>query len=284
MDAGRYRPCSLRGRFRVAALRKCRAARWSMRRAPNGWSPGLRSARSASARWPMPRCRFSRWCSRPPLCIRWQAACSARPLRRSASGLSGTAAISERLGRNARFASIGNGLAAAVMAGVGYFSPRGGFHRHRLFADTGGVGVAQHRRGRDRSGARPRRGIAARSEAADQTRRIDAQPAAFDICRLLASLSLGQRGHVAAGGQRRHHALSALGDNLDRRLYCRSPARRRGPLAVDRPARADLGPPAVAADRFCRLAGPGLAVRMVTDPEVLVVIQILDGITAAVFA
>jgi MFS family permease len=42
-------------------------------------------------------------------------------------GLVGHAAISERLGRNARFASIGNGLAAAVMAGVGYFSPRAVF-------------------------------------------------------------------------------------------------------------------------------------------------------------
>jgi hypothetical protein len=42
-------------------------------------------------------------------------------------GLVGHALISERLGRNARFASIGNGLAAAVMAAVGYFSPRGVF-------------------------------------------------------------------------------------------------------------------------------------------------------------
>jgi predicted MFS family arabinose efflux permease len=42
-------------------------------------------------------------------------------------GLVGHAAISERLGRNARFASIGTGLAAAVMAGVGYFSPRAVF-------------------------------------------------------------------------------------------------------------------------------------------------------------
>jgi MFS family permease len=42
-------------------------------------------------------------------------------------GLVGHAAISERLGRNARFASIGNGLAAPVMAAVGYFSPRAVF-------------------------------------------------------------------------------------------------------------------------------------------------------------
>ena len=38
-------------------------------------------------------------------------------------GLVGHAGIGERLGRNARFASIGNGLAAAAMGAVGYFSP-----------------------------------------------------------------------------------------------------------------------------------------------------------------
>ena len=36
-------------------------------------------------------------------------------------GLVGHAAISERLGRNARFASIGNGLAAVAMGACGYF-------------------------------------------------------------------------------------------------------------------------------------------------------------------
>jgi MFS family permease len=36
-------------------------------------------------------------------------------------GLVGHAAISERLGRNARFASVGNGLAAAAMGACGYF-------------------------------------------------------------------------------------------------------------------------------------------------------------------
>ena len=39
--------------------------------------------------------------------------------------LAGHAALGERLGRNARYASIGNGLAAAVMGATGaYFSPR----------------------------------------------------------------------------------------------------------------------------------------------------------------
>jgi Major Facilitator Superfamily len=39
-------------------------------------------------------------------------------------GLVGHAAIGERLGRNARFASVGNGLSAAVMGAVGYLSSR----------------------------------------------------------------------------------------------------------------------------------------------------------------
>jgi MFS family permease len=43
-------------------------------------------------------------------------------------GLAGHAALGERLGRNARFASIGNGLAAAVMGGTGaYLSSRAVF-------------------------------------------------------------------------------------------------------------------------------------------------------------
>ena len=43
-------------------------------------------------------------------------------------GLVGHAASSERFGRNARFASIGSGLSAAVMAAVGYYiSPQGVF-------------------------------------------------------------------------------------------------------------------------------------------------------------
>jgi MFS family permease len=43
-------------------------------------------------------------------------------------GLVGYAGIAERLGRNARFASVGSGLAAAVMGSVGYFfSPRSVF-------------------------------------------------------------------------------------------------------------------------------------------------------------
>ena len=45
----------------------------------------------------------------------------ARPLPPLRSGLVGHAAVGPRLGRNARFAAIGNGLAAGVMGACGYF-------------------------------------------------------------------------------------------------------------------------------------------------------------------
>ncbi len=57
-------------------------------------------------------------------------------------GLVGHAAIGQRLGRNARFASIGNGLAAAAMGACGY--------------------LLSACRKRDRSRARPRRSAATR--------------------------------------------------------------------------------------------------------------------------
>src|SRR6185312_13379622 len=40
-------------------------------------------------------------------------------------GLVGHASIGERLGRNARFASVGNGAAAALMGACGYFFSAG---------------------------------------------------------------------------------------------------------------------------------------------------------------
>ena len=46
---------------------------------------------------------------------------------------------------------------------------------------------------------------------------------------------------------------------------------------------AQLGTPAAAAARLRRAAGPRRPVRVVTDPYLLVAVQVLDGITAAVF-
>ena len=54
-------------------------------------------------------------------CMRPQAACSGRSSPHSASRSSATPRLGARLGRNARFASIGNGVAAAAMGACGYF-------------------------------------------------------------------------------------------------------------------------------------------------------------------
>ena len=76
-------------------------------------------------------------------------------------GLVGHAAIGERFGRNARFASIGNGLAAAAMGACGYFlSAARRFRRHRLAARPGAARAARDRAERDRSGARSWRAAA----------------------------------------------------------------------------------------------------------------------------
>ena len=70
-------------------------------------------------------------------------------------GLVGHAAIGSRFGRNARFASVGNGLAAAAMGACGYLiSARAVFRRHRVAARPGARRVAHDITGRDRSGTR----------------------------------------------------------------------------------------------------------------------------------
>ena len=105
-------------------------------------------------------------------------------------GLVGHAAISERLGRNARFASIGNGLAAAVMAGVGYFSPRGVFIVTVCLLIPAVLALRSIAAGE----IDPER---AHGAASRRVRKPPTKPGelmhkpALDICRLLASLSPG---------------------------------------------------------------------------------------------
>jgi MFS family permease len=62
-------------------------------------------------------------------CLHAAASCVLGPCIVAMSlGLVGHAAIGERLGRNARFAAVGNGMAAAAMGAVGYFfEPRAVF-------------------------------------------------------------------------------------------------------------------------------------------------------------
>jgi hypothetical protein len=124
-------------------------------------SPASPSRPSASAPWPMRRCRSFRWCWRRRCCTRSRVACSARPWSRSVSAWSGTRRSAN--GLDATRASPPSATAwrrrrwaPAAIA----FRPRC-FHRHRAVARAGAAGAALDFCSRDRSRARPRRAAAA---------------------------------------------------------------------------------------------------------------------------
>ena len=201
-------------------------------------------------------------------------------------GLVGQAMLGERLGRNARFASIGNAVAAAAMGACGWLlSARAVFVVTVLLLIPALLGAARDRTARDRSGTRARRAAAASPRpAAQQTRRSHAQPPAAHLRRLPVAVSSCQCSNVAADGQRADDAVGPLGRNSDRGLHRRAAARRRRLVADDGQPRTALGPAAVAADRLRRLADARHLFAAVTNPEMLVVVQLLDGVTAAVFS
>ena len=217
MDAGRYRPRAFRRRLRLSDWTNAgrRAGRRGALR-----TAGRRHCRSraicfsalAYAALPMFPMVLS------AAIVHALASCVLGPAIAAISlGLVGHAAISERLGRNARFASIGNGLAAAAMGAVRiFFTARASSSSPSFCWCRRCWRCAASPRARSIRSAPTARRRGARRQAADQARRLDAQPAAFDLCRLPASLSPRQRGDAAADGQRRHHALGALGDDLDR--------------------------------------------------------------------
>ena len=107
--------------------------------------PRARCARSPPSRWS--RSAPARSLSRPGRSFRWSwpRACSMRPraacsaLRSSSIslGLVGAERMSERLGRNAAFASAGTGLAAAIMGAFGYY-----LSNRAVFSARGRAGLA----------------------------------------------------------------------------------------------------------------------------------------------
>jgi MFS family permease len=199
-------------------------------------------------------------------------------------GLVGHAAISERLGRNARFASIGNGLAAAVMAGVGYFSPRG------VFIVTVCLLIPAV--------------LALRSIAAGE---IDPERAHGAVSRRVQKplTKPGELMHnrpllIFAGCLLLFHLANAamlplVGSVVTMRSARWATILIGACIVVPQLVVAALSPwigqraqiwgrrPLLLIG-FAALPVRGLLFAWVTDPEVLVVIQILDGITAAVFS
>ena len=226
MDAGRHRPRPV-GRpasFRSSA--RCRAARWSTPRARN---VGRRHRHRRDLRQRSGLCDASGLSGGAvgggPSCareLRLGPAMAAISL-----GLVGHAAIGERLGRNARFASIGNGLAAAAMGACGCFLSRARcLRRHRPAADSGAAGASRNCTARDRSGARARRAAATASPKDRRPGQADilCQPAAPHLRRLSVAVPSRQRRHAAADGQRGDDALGPMGDNADRGLHRRAAA------------------------------------------------------------
>jgi len=199
-------------------------------------------------------------------------------------GLVGHGAISERLGRNARFASIGTGLAAAVMATVGYFSPRAVFIVTVCLLIPALLALRSIAAGE----IDPERAHGATS------RRVQKPPTKpgelmqnrplliFAGCLLLF--------HMANAAM-----LPLVGSVVTMRSACWATILIGACIIVPQLVVAALSPWIGQRARiwgrrpllligFATLPVRGLLFAWVTNPESLVLIQILDGITAAVFA
>ena len=121
MDAGRDRPRAVGRGHRLAGGPGAGRRPGRCRRARSDSWPASRSRSSPPARLSTRHGRSSRPCWRRRS-LQAAASCVLGPAIAAISlGLVGYAAIGERFGRNARFASIGAGLSAAVMGACGYF-------------------------------------------------------------------------------------------------------------------------------------------------------------------
>jgi predicted MFS family arabinose efflux permease len=200
-------------------------------------------------------------------------------------GLVGPRAISERLGRNARFASLGNGSAAAVMGGIGYlFSSRMVFVVSFVFAVAT---VLSLWRIRDREiDPQQAHGAISRSRP---------DPGATSILHLLrqppllifaATVLLLQLANAAM--------LPLMAGIVTARSSASAPALIAASIIVPQAMVALISPSVGRMAQswgrrpllmlaFAALALRGSLFSMTSDPSMLVVIQALDGITAAVF-
>ena len=169
-------------------------------------------------------------------------------------GLVGPPAMGERLGRNARFASLGNGTAAAVMGTAGYLlSSRSVFLVTFILALPDFDCAFAHPRARDRRRPRARRGAAggARCPCDERVQSgASAPPADFRGCR--AAAATRQCGDAAADGGRGDDPVEPVGAGADRRLHHRSAGDRGAGVAVGRELRAGVGAAAAVADGVCR--------------------------------
>ena len=195
-----------------------------------------------------PSCSVRRCCMR-------SASCVLGPCIVALSlGLVGYGAIGDRLGRNARFASIGNGTAAAAMGAIGYF-----FSAQAVFFVTAALLIPTlfalsriQPREVDPELAHGSLHSPRQEEPAPQSAQPAAPATAVHPRDLRRDLPSGQRLDAALDGERRDHALGRMGNRADRGLHRGAADRRRADLAVGRPSGADLGTALLSAHGVCR--------------------------------
>lgn len=200
-------------------------------------------------------------------------------------GLVGPRAIGERLGRNARFAALGNGSAAAIMGGIGYlFSSRMVFVVSFVFAVAT---VLSLWRIRDRE-IDPQQAHGAFS-------RPPSDPGATSIIHLLRQRPLLIFAAVVLLLQLANAAmLPLMAGVVTARSSASAPALIAASIIVPQAMVALISPSVGRKAQtwgrrpllmlaFAALALRGSLFSMTSDPSMLVAIQVLDGITAAVF-
>ena len=137
-------------------------------------------------------------------------------------GLVGHAAIGERLGRNARFASIGNGLAAAAMGACGYFfSARAVFIVTAILLIPALLALRHIAAGEinpERAHGGPPNEAPQRTPATFRQLLHKRAALIFGGC---SRCSISPTRDAAADGKRPDDALERMGDDADRRLHRR---------------------------------------------------------------
>lgn len=201
-------------------------------------------------------------------------------------GLVGRLAIGERLGRNARFASLGNGVAAAVMGTAGYLlSSRSVFLVTCLLAVP--TLIALSRINGQEIDAEQAHGAVHRDEPDRRATSIATLVRQRPLLVFAAAMLLLQLANAAM--------LPLMASAVTTRSSEAAPALIAACIIVPQAIVALFSPrvgrlaqtlgrrPLLVAG-FAALAVRGLLFATVTDPYALVAVQMFDGITAAVFA
>jgi MFS family permease len=201
-------------------------------------------------------------------------------------GLVGHAAIGERLGRNARFASVGNGLAAAAMGACGYLlSARAVFVVTVLLLVPALIAlraIAENEIDPERAHGAPPRQAVAKSPTRPGTLMQNRSLLIFAGCLLLFHLAnaamLPLMGSVVTMKSARWATLIIAACIVVPQLVVAA-------LSPWVGARAQIwGRRPLLLIGFAALPIRGLLFASVTNPTALLAVQLLDGITAAIFA